>query len=108
MSLLVTGGASGIGAAVVATARARGEMVHVLDVTTGVDAADPVAVGEFVDAIGTPRRVAHLAGVVSAGGIAQTTLAEWDRTLRNNLTAAFVVSRPWCPGWRRPAAGRWC
>ncbi|MDG4819857.1 MULTISPECIES: SDR family oxidoreductase [unclassified Micromonospora] len=97
MTLLVTGGASGIGAAVVAAARSRGETVHVVDVTTGVDAADPVAVGEFVDAVGTPDRVAHLAGVVSAGGIEETSLAEWERTLRNNLTSAFVVSQAVVP-----------
>lgn len=104
MSLLVTGGASGIGAAVVAAARARGETVHVLDVATGVDAADPVAVGEFLDAVGTtPDRVAHLAGVVSAGGIEDTTLAEWERTLRHNLTSAFVVSQAVLP--RMVAAG---
>jgi NAD(P)-dependent dehydrogenase (short-subunit alcohol dehydrogenase family) len=103
MSLLVTGGSSGIGAAVVAAARARGETVHVLDLSTGVDAADPVAVGRFLDSVGTPRRVAHLAGVVSAGGIEETSLTEWERTLRNNLTSAFVVSQAVVP--RMAAAG---
>ncbi|SCG71821.1 SDR family NAD(P)-dependent oxidoreductase [Micromonospora inositola] len=97
MSLLVTGGASGIGAAVVEAARRSGETVHVIDVATGVDAADPVAVAEFVDQVGTPDRVAHLAGVVSAGGIEETTLAEWERTIRSNLTSAFVVCQAVVP-----------
>lgn len=97
MSLLVTGGASGIGAAVVELARDRGETVHVLDKATGVDAADPVAVADFVDTVGTPSRLAHLAGVVSAGGVEETSLAEWDRTIRNNLTAAFVITQAVVP-----------
>jgi NAD(P)-dependent dehydrogenase (short-subunit alcohol dehydrogenase family) len=105
VSLLVTGGASGIGAAVVEAARRQGETVHVIDVATGVDATDPDAVAAFVDATGTPQRVAHLAGVVGSGGIEQTTLAEWDRVLRVNLTSAFVVSQVVVPRMAARGAG---
>jgi nucleoside-diphosphate-sugar epimerase len=38
---LVTGGASGIGAALVARLRAEGFDVRVLDLTTGFDVGDP-------------------------------------------------------------------
>ena len=93
----MTGGASGIGAAVVERARARGETVHVIDVATGVDASDPAAVAEFIEAVGVPARRAHVAGVVSAGGIDQTSLAEWERTIRHNLTSAFVVCQAVVP-----------
>lgn len=92
MSLLVTGGAHGIGAAIVDRARSAGERVDVLDLELGVDAADPAAVHEFVSSIPTPERVAHIAGVVGRGGIGEVDLPEWDRVIRANLTSAFVVT----------------
>ena len=97
MTLLVTGGANGIGAAVVARARSRGEDVYTLDLEDGVDAADPEAVRTFLDGIPTPTRVAHIAGVVGKGGIDEVDLGEWERVIRANLTSAYVVSHEVIP-----------
>ncbi|TQJ30741.1 SDR family NAD(P)-dependent oxidoreductase [Microbacterium sp. SLBN-146] len=91
MTLLVTGGANGIGAAIVEQARDRGEHVISLDLESGVDAADPAAVRAFLDSGPVPTRVAHIAGVVGKGGIDEIGLDEWDRVIRANLTSAFVV-----------------
>jgi NAD(P)-dependent dehydrogenase (short-subunit alcohol dehydrogenase family) len=103
VSLLVTGGTGGIGGAVVDLARARGERVDVMDLSVGVDCADPEAVQAYLDTVGTPTAVAHVAGVVGAGGIEAIDLPEWERVIRNNLTCAYVVSRAVLP--RMVAAG---
>jgi len=105
MTLLVTGGAAGIGLAVVTIARARGEKVVVLDRSTGVDASDPVAVENFVSSTGPFTQLAHIAGVVGSGRLGETTDAEWDRVIRNNLTSAFVVARAVIPRMAQAGGG---
>ncbi|WP_165818064.1 SDR family oxidoreductase [Microbacterium sp. Gd 4-13] len=103
MTLLVTGGANGIGAAIVERARGAGEQVFSLDLENGVDAADPVAVRTFLDDIPTPTRVAHIAGAVGRGGIDEVGLEEWERVIRANLTSAYSVMHEVVP--RMAAAG---
>jgi NAD(P)-dependent dehydrogenase (short-subunit alcohol dehydrogenase family) len=103
VSLLVTGGGSGIGLAVVTLARNRGQDVVVLDQKFGVDASDPGAVEDFVAQLGLVTQLAHVAGVVGAGRIDETTSEEWDRVLRNNLTSAYAICRAVIP--RMSAAG---
>jgi NAD(P)-dependent dehydrogenase (short-subunit alcohol dehydrogenase family) len=103
MTLLVTGGAAGIGLAVASIARERGQSVVVLDRSTGVDASDPRAVEDFVLATGPFTQLAHIAGVVGSGRLSDISPEEWDRVLRNNLTSAFVVARSVIP--RMAAAG---
>lgn len=97
MSVLVTGGGSGIGAAVVERVRQSGERVDVLDLSLGVDASDPVQVDEFLGTIPPPTRLVHVAGVVGRGGIEEIDLAEWERVIRANLTSAYVVTRAVMP-----------
>ncbi|QIG43184.1 SDR family oxidoreductase [Nocardioides anomalus] len=105
MSLLVTGGAQGIGAAIVDKARSTGERVDVLDLELGVDAADPAAVREFVESVPTPTRVAHIAGVVGRGGLGEVELSDWDRVIRANLTSAFVVTNEVVPRMAEAGGG---
>ncbi len=102
-SLLVTGGSGGIGGAVAALARSRGQRVDVMDLSVGVDCSDPAAVEAFLDTVPTPAHVAHVAGVVGAGGIEAIDPPEWERVMRHNLTSAYVVSRAVLP--RMVAAG---
>jgi NAD(P)-dependent dehydrogenase (short-subunit alcohol dehydrogenase family) len=97
VSLLVTGGAHGIGAAVADRARSESEDVTVLDLALGVDAADPDAVRAFAEHAPVPRRIAHIAGVVGRGGIEDIGLEEWERVIRANLTSAYVVMHEWLP-----------
>jgi NAD(P)-dependent dehydrogenase (short-subunit alcohol dehydrogenase family) len=119
LAALVTGGASGIGAAVVATLRDRGARTAALDLDVSgvpegvlaleVDVRDDAAVRAAVD-----RSVAELGGldvlVNNAGIGAQGTVednddAEWTRVLDVNLLGMVRVSRAALPHLRRsPAA----
>ncbi|TXK18670.1 SDR family NAD(P)-dependent oxidoreductase [Homoserinibacter sp. GY 40078] len=103
MTLLVTGGANGIGAAVRERAAARGERVISLDLEDGVDASDPASVKAFLDTMPVPDRVAHIAGVVGRGGVDEIDLDEWNRVIRLNLTSAYVVMHEVLP--KMAAAG---
>jgi len=102
---IVTGGASGIGAACVAQLRDAGARVVVLDLveTRDADGSLPVDIGDE-DAVvaGVAHAVAVLGGldvaVLSAGvggGAALLDLStqEWDRVLNVNLRGAFVSLR---------------
>jgi len=105
MTLLVTGGAAGIGLALVSIARERGQRVVVLDRSTGVDASDAGAVEDFVSSTGPFTQLAHIAGVVGSGRLSETSAEEWDRVLRNNLTSAFVVARSVIPRMAQAGGG---
>lgn len=105
MTLLVTGGAAGIGLAVAELARARGVDVVTLDPAHGIDASDPDAVAALVESRGPFTEVAHIAGVVGSGSVEGTSLEEWYRIVEANLTSAFVVARAVLPGMLAHEAG---
>jgi NAD(P)-dependent dehydrogenase (short-subunit alcohol dehydrogenase family) len=102
---IVTGGASGIGAACVTRLRNAGARVAVLDVVDAPDAdvAVPVDVAteqEVVD--GIARAVSDLgrldvavlsAGVGGSAPLSAMTTDEWDRVMNVNLRGAFVCLR---------------
>jgi NAD(P)-dependent dehydrogenase (short-subunit alcohol dehydrogenase family) len=102
---IVTGGASGIGAACVAQLHDAGARVAVLDLTDApaadtsvrADVADEAAVVAGVrDAVGFlgGLDVAILsAGVGGSAPLLDMTTAEWDRVLNVNLRGAFVSLR---------------
>ena len=105
--VLVTGAASGIGAATVALFRAEG--AHVLgvdvngdgeDVVKG-DVTDPESVRGFVDEAisrhGGIDVLANVAGMVRFSHVEQTTLADWQSHLDVNLTGPFLVSQAALP-----------
>jgi NAD(P)-dependent dehydrogenase (short-subunit alcohol dehydrogenase family) len=102
---LVTGGASGIGAATVAELHAAGARVAVIDRTDAPDAdvsllADVGAESEVVAAVreATARLDGLDIAVVNAGiggmsPILDLTTDEWDRVMSVNLRGAFVTLR---------------
>lgn len=102
---LVTGGASGIGAATVAALQARGARVASLDVheAPGADLSVPCDVGDESSVVSAVAAVASEftrldaavinAGVGGMGRIVDLTTAEWDRVMNVNLRGAFVTLR---------------
>ncbi|TRW95345.1 SDR family oxidoreductase [Paracoccus sp. M683] len=108
---LVTGGRSGIGRAI--AARLRDEGARVFTAQRGpdpefdgieVDFADPDAPARVVDQVtGQAGRLDVLvnnAGVMQEAGIAEMSLADWQRTLAVNLTAPFLTIKAALPHLR--------
>lgn len=102
---IVTGGASGIGAATVAQLRAAGARVAVLDRHDAPDADFSLQcdVGDEDQVVAKVREAAeHLGGldiaIVNAGiggmsAILDLSTQEWDRVMRVNLRGGFVTLR---------------
>ena len=112
---VVTGGASGIGAAVVARMRASGATVAVLDlapaspdacdlaVQTDVTDTDSVerAIADVVDKLGRLDILVNNAGIGAQGTVDANTEDEWRRVLDVNLLGAIRVTRAALPWLRR-------
>ncbi|MGO6838328.1 SDR family oxidoreductase [Rhizobium ruizarguesonis] len=111
---LVTGGASGIGDAIVSAFAAKGAVVGVIDINESVAKSKADALGNgakaFVCDVSNPQSVeaviaaaqaafAHIDIVVNSAGVAMLapaedlTLEAWDRTIDINLKGTFLVSQ---------------
>ncbi|RPK74037.1 2-(S)-hydroxypropyl-CoM dehydrogenase [Streptomyces sp. ADI97-07] len=120
LSALVTGGASGIGAAVAALLLARGARVAVVDRETkgapgGVlaieaDVTDDAAVRNAVDRaageLGGLHTLVPNAGIGSIGTVEDNTDEEWTRVLDVNVLGMVRAARHALPHLRRAAAAR--
>ncbi|MEV6313337.1 SDR family oxidoreductase [Streptomyces sp. NPDC051840] len=120
LSALVTGGASGIGAAVAAALLARGARVAVLDLdpkgapegALGIEAdvTDDEAVRNAVDRaaveLGDLHTLVSNAGTGSIGTVEDNTDAEWARVLDINVLGMVRTARHALPHLRRAAAER--
>ena len=111
---VVTGGAQGIGAAIVERMEASGANVRVWDIAAKkdpVDVSDPAAVERA-----TARAVADLGQIdvlVNNAGIAglnsptvEYPFDEWERVLRVNLTSQFLCCRAVAPQMVKAKYGR--
>jgi NAD(P)-dependent dehydrogenase (short-subunit alcohol dehydrogenase family) len=105
---LVTGAASGIGAACVERFTAEGAVVAGLDVAPkpgtskvaswwSADVVDEDAVQAAVDGVvaehGGLDVVVNAAGVISVGNAQDLTIGEWDRVIGINLKGTWLVSK---------------
>src|SRR5882724_5376506 len=111
---IVTGGAQGIGAAIVERMEASGATVRVWDIAAKkdpVDVSDPAAVEKAA-----ARSLAELGKIdvlVNNAGIAglnsptvEYPLDEWERVLRINLTSQFLCCRAVAPHMVKAGYGR--
>lgn len=125
---LVTGGASGIGLAVVDRLVREGARVAVWDIDGGklarcharhgdrvlvqtVDVGDAAAIeAAMAETVARWQRLDILvngAGIVGPNGpFWETEVAQWERVVRINLTGSFLVSRAATPHLRRNGWGR--
>jgi NAD(P)-dependent dehydrogenase (short-subunit alcohol dehydrogenase family) len=98
---LVTGGASGIGAACAERFAAEGAEVITLDLAGDVgqlvDVTDETAVSAAVDLVvgrhGRLDVVVNSAGVAGGGPVHLLDRKEWDRVIGVNLTGTFLVCK---------------
>ncbi len=95
--LIVTGGASGIGAEVARLARAAGAAVSTWDVAGSpdvtVDVTDEEHVDAAMEAAGTPTHVVLSAGVGHGQSLLKETRDDWDRVLAVNVTGVWLCLR---------------
>ena len=124
--LIVTGGASGIGLAVVRLAVQRGASVCMLDRDTSAlsaaqrelqgqahpitcDVANPnsvaTAMQQAIDRIGGLDAVVNSAGIDALSSLEQLSDADWSRTLAVNLTGPMLVCREALPQLRQAGGG---
>lgn len=119
LTAIVTGGASGIGAATAALLAERGARVAVLDRRVDTvpapllglqadvtdDASVRRAVAQVVAETGGLDIVVNNAGIGASGTVEDNGLDEWNRVLDVNLLGVVRVTRAALPALRRSASG---
>jgi NAD(P)-dependent dehydrogenase (short-subunit alcohol dehydrogenase family) len=109
VTTLVTGGASGIGAATVVALREAGYDVVAADLVAGdgvvaLDVADEAAWASVLDQTGPLTGLVNCAGIRTRNLIVDTSVEEFERHLRVNVTGTWLGIRELLR--RHPAGGR--
>jgi len=115
--VLVTGGASGIGAASAARLEQEGAIVARGDIKVDetdatalhLDVADPVSAGQAIETVidryGRLDALVHSAGVARTMPFLDTPLEEFDRILGINLRGTFIVCQAAAKAMLRTGGG---
>ena len=107
---LVTGGASGLGAATVERLRADGLEVVALDLSGGdvtADVTDEDALRRVADEVGPVDVLVNSAGIVGPGKpLLETTADEWRKVFDVNVLGTVATMRVFVPGMRDRGWGR--
>jgi NAD(P)-dependent dehydrogenase (short-subunit alcohol dehydrogenase family) len=110
---VVTGGASGIGAAVAERLKLAGARAVVWDVNPAAEvvcdvsdqASVDAAVRHTVDTVGVPTLMAACAGIGHSGLLLDVPADEWDRVMGTNLKGAWLSMRAVAGAMREAGAG---
>jgi NAD(P)-dependent dehydrogenase (short-subunit alcohol dehydrogenase family) len=124
-TVVVTGGAKGIGRATTAAFAALGDRVYALGrdtealaalgdslglaaeqvETARCDVSNEAEVEETFAAIGAVDVLVNNAGVAASAPLPKTSLVEWERQFAVNATAAFLCTRAVLPGMLERGSG---
>lgn len=119
---VVTGGARGIGAAIVSRLRGAGHVVATLDLTLSAEPTRPGEVGLVCDVVdgpavaaamdriralcGPPSVLVHCAAYQVATPFAELTADDWSRSFQVNVDGAFHLVRAALPDLIADGSGR--
>lgn len=108
---LITGGASGIGAACSKLLSDNGVRTVTADIAEGaderVDVTDAASVGELRARVGKVDILINSAGIVGPSApLVDVSLADWQRTFRINVDGTFLMCRAFVPGMVASGWGR--
>ncbi|MFI8660594.1 SDR family NAD(P)-dependent oxidoreductase [Rhodococcus qingshengii] len=111
VTALVTGGASGIGAASAKLLTERGVRVVTADLAEGadeqLDVSDPTEVDALRTRLGRVDILINSAGIVGPSALlVDVDLAAWQRTFRINVEGTFLMCRAFVPGMVASGWGR--
>jgi NAD(P)-dependent dehydrogenase (short-subunit alcohol dehydrogenase family) len=106
---IVTGAASGIGAASADLFETEGAVVVRADLVNGFDVAEEEQTHELADRVvaehGRIDVLFNNAGIPGVGDVEETTLELWERVMRVNVRGVFLMSRAVVPTMVAQRAG---